>query len=268
VEQSRPPKKLPPRALFAAIPVKAIGDHRLTASHFRVLAAIAEHDRLSKSRGKGAGCYASNKTLAEKCGVNYSNFSTVATELGRWGYIVSAPHPISRRTRVYRVIYDDADADNTLSMGKQSDDETADDSLPTDKPFPQQAAQNALPEDDQRPDIVCPLKRQTFENAQLPNDNYIPLNGKIFSERGKDSVETAHITKPSTPRTEEKGGLRKGAAGLNDGALLSNMERALNDGAPLDDKTEAWLETLVEETENENVRAQATRILDEHGASF
>jgi hypothetical protein len=66
--------------------VRALGDKRLSAIHFRVLGAVARHDRLSTSRQGGQGCWAKNETLAKLCGVNLTNLSTAINELGGWGY--------------------------------------------------------------------------------------------------------------------------------------------------------------------------------------
>lgn len=218
-----------PKNNFAALPERAIGDARLTCSHWRVLAAIALHDRLSARRKQGAGCYASNKTLSEKCGINYSNFSTVVRQLGLWGYIVSAPHPISKRTRVYRVIYGDADTDDSLPTGKQSDDETTADTLPTGKASSQNDGGNVeistltndpLPTGEQSAKIVCPPTQQVTENAQQPNDKYIPLNGKIFSETVKDSAEAAPLSSGDGLRAKKSS---------NDGWYLQTVEQAMKE---------------------------------------
>ena len=64
------------------------------------------HDRMSTSRGTGQGCWASNATLATKCGINYTNLSTVVTDLARWGYLIRESHPLNKRLRIYRVIYE------------------------------------------------------------------------------------------------------------------------------------------------------------------
>ena len=49
----------------------------MAASHFHVLGGIALYDHMSNSRGAGQGCWASNKTLATKCGVNYTNLGDI-----------------------------------------------------------------------------------------------------------------------------------------------------------------------------------------------
>jgi hypothetical protein len=71
------------KAAFAPLPARDIGDKRLSGLHFRVLAAIAMHDRMSGSRGKGQGCRAGNKTLATECGCDYSRLSATITDRPR-----------------------------------------------------------------------------------------------------------------------------------------------------------------------------------------
>jgi hypothetical protein len=236
------------KASFAALPPRAIGDARLAAIHFRILAAVAFYDRLSGPRAKGAGCYASNKTLAEKCNVNPTNFSTAANELGRWGYLSAEPHPMNKRTRIYRVIYD------ALPTGKQSEDA---DSLPTGNASTAEVTQDALPDNEEIAGIVCPPNSQAHENAQHSNDIYIPLNGNRFSETEKYSAEAASMLRIN-------GGLRKRDEG-NDGAFLAMIERELKNGAPLDQFTRKHVEKIAESLDSTDALAcQANRILEEY----
>ena len=96
----------PPRTeLFAALPRRAIGDNRLSARHFRVLAAVAYHDRFGRN---GQGCWAGRKRLAAMAGCSLTHTSDALSDLRRFGYVVSQPHPMNRRTMVHRVIYDES----------------------------------------------------------------------------------------------------------------------------------------------------------------
>src|SRR5688572_17029850 len=102
---ARAPKRQARRKrYFSPVPMRAIGDQRLSGLLFRVLTCIASHDRMSEARG-GQGCWAGNETLAAECGCNYSNLSTAITELGRMGYVQREVHAIKKRMRIYRVIY-------------------------------------------------------------------------------------------------------------------------------------------------------------------
>ncbi len=244
------------KGLFAAIPARAISDRRLAAIHFRILAAIALHDRMSAKRQKGAGCYASNKVLADTCNVNYSNFSTAVRELGAWGYIEAAAHPINKRTRVYRVLYGDEQQADDLPTGKQS---PLPDTLPTGKPCSADANFDALPDDKETDEIVCPPNSQAADFIEQPNDKYIPLNGKRFSETERYSVETAALAMRAAV------GLRK-QPDKNIGGFLAIIERELKEGVPLDAQTQLYIEKIVEDFEpNDPLYCQAVRILGEHG---
>jgi DNA-binding MarR family transcriptional regulator len=91
---------------FVPLPRRAMTDPRLTALHWRVLAVIAAHDRLSKN---GAGCWASQQRLADLAKCSYTRVSDTLTDLRTWGYNVTERHPTDERRRVHRIVYDDAD---------------------------------------------------------------------------------------------------------------------------------------------------------------
>ena len=92
------------KPLFAAIPLRAIGDGQLGASHYKVLAAIAWHDRFGAN---GQGCWTSIKTLAGETGLDLTTVSDCTGHLARWGYLTKSQHPFDRRRTVYSVIYQD-----------------------------------------------------------------------------------------------------------------------------------------------------------------
>jgi DNA-binding MarR family transcriptional regulator len=94
------------RPAFAAIPMRALGDQRLTATHLRALAAIAYRDRFSRN---GQGCWASPQDLAALAGCNTNNLVSATSDLTRWGYVSREPRPDDKRKRVYRVLYTDQD---------------------------------------------------------------------------------------------------------------------------------------------------------------
>jgi len=96
----------PTKPLYAPIPARAIGDDNLSSLDLRVLAVIAAHDRLGAN---GVGCYANHNRLAEIVGCHLKSLSRSLRNLGEGGYIEVAPHPLNRRLRVYRVLYNDRD---------------------------------------------------------------------------------------------------------------------------------------------------------------
>ncbi len=90
------------KPLFAAIPLQAIGDRRLSAAHFQVLAIIAWHDQFGAN---GIGCYASLKTLVKETGLAETTISECTGQLEAFGLLAKARHPLNRRTKVYSLIY-------------------------------------------------------------------------------------------------------------------------------------------------------------------
>ena len=95
------------KPLYAPLPVRAMCDRRLTASHWRLLSAIAWHDRLGRNK---IGCYTSNKNLAREADVHYTNIPPLSDDLETWGYISKTRHPLNRRLRVYSLIYNEKQA--------------------------------------------------------------------------------------------------------------------------------------------------------------
>jgi len=90
------------KPLFAAIPLQAIGDRRLSAAHFQVLAIIAWHDQFGAN---GIGCYASLKTLVKETGLAETTISECTGQLETFGHLAKSRHPLNRRTKVYSLIY-------------------------------------------------------------------------------------------------------------------------------------------------------------------
>ena len=91
-----------PKAPWCAIPARAMSDAALTGLSFRVLMAIAWHDRFNRN---GRGCYASQETLARECDTHRKSLYDAITLLKKRGYITEAPDPKDGRRRVYRVVY-------------------------------------------------------------------------------------------------------------------------------------------------------------------
>ena len=105
------------KPLYAALPIRGMGDRRLTASHWRLLSAIAWHDRLGRNK---IGCYTSNRNLAKEADVHYTNVPPLSHDLETWGYISKTRHPLNRRLRVYSLIYNEKQA----TVGATTNNET------------------------------------------------------------------------------------------------------------------------------------------------
>jgi DNA-binding MarR family transcriptional regulator len=83
-----------------------MNDLKLSPRHFRALMAVAFHDRFGRN---GQGCWVGRKQLAKEAGCDETNFSHALSDLRLFGYIKSEEHPLSRRMKVHRVIYDTAE---------------------------------------------------------------------------------------------------------------------------------------------------------------
>ena len=73
-----------PKNIYAPIPARAMADEELTAEHFRVLMAVAAHDRFNKN---GKGCCASHPRLARLVKCHPKSLSRSLKALGERGYI-------------------------------------------------------------------------------------------------------------------------------------------------------------------------------------
>ncbi|MEL6366007.1 MAG: helix-turn-helix domain-containing protein [Pseudomonadota bacterium] len=92
---------------FTPVPVRAMGDDRLTAAELRVLMAVGRHARFG---GNGAGCYASNATVAAEASVHEKSVSRAYIRLEKLGYIRRAQSGNDGR-RFQRFIVWDEEAD-------------------------------------------------------------------------------------------------------------------------------------------------------------
>ncbi|MEC5383621.1 helix-turn-helix domain-containing protein [Aurantimonas sp. C2-6-R+9] len=97
--------------VFIGLPPAAMADTRLSACDFRVLMAIASHDRLGRN---GRGCFASVGTLAgeARCAIRAAERSI--SHLKICGYVKSSAREDDRRQRVYRVAYDESTTDKSV----------------------------------------------------------------------------------------------------------------------------------------------------------
>lgn len=95
-----------PEFFFSALPFRAAGDKRITAADFRVLMAIAAHDRLNQN---GRGCEASNPRLAMLSNSDLKALSRSISNLILCGYVTRKPNLKDRRQNVLTVTYNDFD---------------------------------------------------------------------------------------------------------------------------------------------------------------
>ena len=87
--------------LFCALPVRAMSDDRLSARHFRLMAAIAWHDRLNHT---GRGCYAKPGTLRKEAKIHATDFADLLRDLEQFGF-ARIDRTFGRRVRTIHLIY-------------------------------------------------------------------------------------------------------------------------------------------------------------------
>jgi len=94
---------VPFKPSFSPMMLEPIRDANLTAPHWRVLASVLFHDRLSLPKEKGKGCNAKNLTIAEETGnLPYAVVCRCLSDLVKWGYL--AREKAGRET-IYRGVY-------------------------------------------------------------------------------------------------------------------------------------------------------------------
>jgi hypothetical protein len=92
---------------FAAIPLRALRDSRLSARHLRVLGIVAAHDQMDRN---GAGCWAAQRRLAKLASCGEARLSDTISDLRDFGYLKSHKNPQRVHQRVHRIIYNDQDS--------------------------------------------------------------------------------------------------------------------------------------------------------------
>ncbi|WP_305097476.1 hypothetical protein [Croceibacterium aestuarii] len=91
---------------FTTLPRRALGDRRLSGMDLRVLGAISLHDGLSLAKGKGQGCYAGDRKLAQTANTDRKNVKRSTARLIEYGYLTRDTDTLNRRGFVVRVIPD------------------------------------------------------------------------------------------------------------------------------------------------------------------
>ncbi len=99
------PNPAPGKPCFAAIPVRALSDPRMSLLKLRLLGAVAAHDRM----GKGQGCWASSTRLAQMIGSHPVVVRRYITLLVTAGYLEREQADTNPNRRKLRVVYSEAD---------------------------------------------------------------------------------------------------------------------------------------------------------------
>ena len=219
---------------FAPLPARAMADEALAALDIRVLACLAAHDRFGAN---GIGCYASHLRLSGLVKCHLKSLSRSLRVLAELGYIEASQHPLNKRLRVYRVVYNSDD--NAVMKGGIGNEPVTDTDPIGNQPVPEDG----------------PIGNQHFqESEQLQEDAGVNILGeayKISGETVKDSsVETALL------RTKRNESERQ----YSDGQYLGKVQTWLRQHSPRI-LTEPELEAATER------RDECQRIEDESEAS-
>jgi hypothetical protein len=88
------------------MPMRLAVDTRHSATALRLIMAVAWHDRMPLMTGAGAGCTASNKTLAEEIGCDYTTLIKLRKHCVETGYFLLEARQGGKRLEVIRIIPD------------------------------------------------------------------------------------------------------------------------------------------------------------------
>lgn len=211
-------------------------DVRLTALHFRALAVISHHDRMSLVTGKGQGCWASSATMAAAIGCNVTNMSTAINQLAKWGYLEIGHLQSDKRKRVYRVIFTGSPVDDLPNGQTTIENEDGEGYLPNGQtimagpsassPHNMRPARYAPQADDCLPNskepvqVVCPGQSPNPQKCAESASQYIPLSGERNSaEAGKEIQQKLRV---ATTRLATNGHQDQGL-----GAMLAQYQREI-----------------------------------------
>ena len=100
---------------YAPLPVRALGDARMSGAHLRVLAAVSAHDRFAKN---GTGCFAAYRRLAAMTGLSIDAVKHAIADLAAWGYLRVEANPLDARRRVLFVEYTAEDGEAMRGDGR------------------------------------------------------------------------------------------------------------------------------------------------------
>lgn len=220
-------------------------DQRLSALHLRVFNEISSHDRMSLLTGTGQGCWASLSTIAEAVGAHITSVSTAISELAKLGYLQITPMETDRRKRVYRVIYQEAQAADHFSV---------------EKPSPAQSIGNSemndlaghLPGDNRSAKIVCLEQARSPQKTAEICPQYIPLSGERYlAKPDKIFRKSEEKYSPEGARLASRQALR-GVANIDVAGNLAMFEREIVSNPERLDlaRWREWLEQTAEEPDD------------------
>lgn len=203
---------------WGAIPLRLSRDPTLTALHLRVVNEIAYHDRMSDVTKTGQGCWVSYVKIARAIGANNTNVSTAINQLVDKGYLKQEEIANDRRRRVYRLIYQKADAGEWKSAQPSSSHGCF-------------ASGQNNPEPDSLPrhrENVCPRSQSSNTNRTETLPQYIPLSGERYFAKQKIFRETIKTNSPEGAHSAARP-QRRGVLDIETAGNLARFSRMLGD---------------------------------------
>jgi len=224
------------KSRFAPVPARAARDLRLGARHWRALAVIALHDQLDKN---GAGCWATQRRLADLLGVDETQLSHMLTDLREFGYIASTINPKDRRQRIHRIVYNDDDKkwDQKTCSGPQ--------------------VYNRAADQVSKPDACVPAQVSEGDTCKKQG-RYLQKTGEILAKNGAQIDVSEHDPNGLVVGTyvnikehikNKELGDRTDCAEARDQSAVTEAEKYLTE-----------LETLAASSDRENLKFERPRI--------
>lgn len=155
--------------VFSTAAISAMQDTELTGQKWRIYLWVSLHDGMSLLSGKGSGCYASNKTLFDEAGCDYSSGCRALSKLVKRGHLIR--EQVGRSTR-YRVTFPEPNSLQACNISA--------------------SAIGGEPASENAP-ITCKPKWQALEKAGEREGDYSPLSGELHSveTEGLNSIKMA-----------------------------------------------------------------------------
>lgn len=158
------------KRLFSTAALTAMADTELTGLDWRIYLWVSLHDGMSLVKGRGAGCFASNKTIFAEADCDYSAGCRALSKLVDRGHLVR--ERVGRSTR-YRVAFDAPDMlqAGNLSDGAKGCEPASESAAIYDRDF-----------------------SESRRNLPKTARDYSPLSGELVSVETEelDSIEMAH----------------------------------------------------------------------------
>lgn len=189
---------------FSPMPMRAAVDSRLSAAMLRSIMVVGWHDRMSLMTGTGAGCTASNKTLAAEIGVDYTTWIKLRKHGEETGYFQLEPRQGGKRLEVIRVIPDHLADPKSWPFDQSFIGEGCLKAWHARERKVGEMANNSSAEvgdlDKGDPEKVGEADSETRRNPPETRTQYIPLKGERdpSEEGGRDSSEDAHFLQSAT----------------------------------------------------------------------